>query len=94
MNRFDEAIEAVRQAIHINPDYFDAYGVLGSLYGQTKRYEESLDAFNHALSLDSRNADVYDGLGSAYEGEGRYAALPALMLMAIERWPLCGPLNS
>jgi lipoprotein NlpI len=72
MNRFDEAIDAVMHAIQINPDYFDAYGVLGSLYGQTKRYEESLDAFNHALRLDSRNADVYNGLGIAYYRLGRH----------------------
>ncbi len=72
-----KAIEAYKQAIHINPDYLSAYSGLGGVYFQLGNFVEAIEAFKKVIRINPNNASAYSILGGSYMGIGNY-------IMAIE----------
>ena len=46
--KLEESIEAYQQAIHIQPDYANAYNNLGVALQEQGRLEESIEAYQQA----------------------------------------------
>jgi len=70
--RFDEAEEAYRKAIELNPDTTSnvrAWLELGVLLGRAEKYEGALEAFSNSIRLDSTidNIAAYLGLATTYD---------------------------
>jgi tetratricopeptide (TPR) repeat protein len=64
--QFQEAIEALKKAIRIKPDYADAYYNLGNTYSESGSYKEAIVAFKQAIQIKPDFADAYNNLGIAY----------------------------
>ena len=69
---YEEALEAYRQALFLDPNNAHAYvGRSRSLQG-LKRYKEALVASEQALRLEPNNASAYIGKGNALDDLKRY----------------------
>jgi hypothetical protein len=66
LQRYSDAIEALRQAVRINPEFAQAWHNLGYAYVHLKRPNDGINAFRQALRINPENADVWFNLGVAY----------------------------
>ncbi len=66
-DRYEEAIEAYKQAISIDPDYANAYYNLGVAYGNLGKYKEAIASSRQAIRIDPDYANAYYNLGVAYD---------------------------
>ena len=71
LQRHEEALEAMNQALRLNPNYAEAYYDIGSDLAELQRYEEALEAMNQALHLAPTDAEAYHKKGIVLEGLGR-----------------------
>jgi tetratricopeptide (TPR) repeat protein len=70
------AIEALRQAVHLNPEFTDdfaddgftdnAVNRLGELYTDMKRWKEAIDLYQAAIKREPDNVARYAGLANVY----------------------------
>jgi len=71
LGRVEEASEAFKKVIVLNPNYADGFNNLGlSLQGQGK-LEEAIEAYNKALAIKPENAGFYYNMGNALQGKGK-----------------------
>jgi tetratricopeptide (TPR) repeat protein len=70
--RYQEAIEAYKQAIKLKPDYASAYNDLGCAYNDLGRHQEASEAFKQAIKLKPDYATANYNLGIACYALGRY----------------------
>jgi tetratricopeptide (TPR) repeat protein len=68
--QYDEAIEALRKAVELNPQNAAALNALGNVYSALNRYDEAQSAYEQAADLDPSSAKSFDGLGSVYTAIG------------------------
>jgi hypothetical protein len=79
LKRYNDAIEAYRQAIKIDPEHTMAWYGLGTAYVDLSRFNEAVDAFRQVVRIDPDNALSWYGLGLAYNLSGnKTAALGAV----------------
>jgi tetratricopeptide (TPR) repeat protein len=64
---YDEAIEASRQALHINLKDGGAWNNLGIAYVELKRSDDAIKAYRQALQIDPKDATVWNNIGVAYD---------------------------
>ena len=72
LGRYQDAVEAYKQAIKIKPDYADAHYYLGNAYDKLGRYQEAIEAFGQAIKIKPDYAEAHYNLGLAYGKLGRY----------------------
>jgi Flp pilus assembly protein TadD len=65
LNRYEEALTAFEQAIHLDPNYALAYIMKGWTLNNLKLYEEALAAYDQAIRLDPNYAVTYNNKGNA-----------------------------
>ena len=65
-NRLDWALEHLRKAIALHPDFFQAYNNLGTIYLRMGDYPEAEAAFLNAIEINPNSAMVYRNLGLTY----------------------------
>ena len=53
--KHEDAIEAFKEALKINPNYIPVYLNLGNAYGNTGRYEKSIAAYKEGIQLNPRH---------------------------------------
>src|SRR5579859_7447838 len=70
--RYEEALNAIEQAIRLDPYSAIAHVSKGNLLRKLKRYNEAFIAFVESLQVDPRFADAYHGKGHALYELGRY----------------------
>jgi tetratricopeptide (TPR) repeat protein len=67
LNRYNDAIEAHRQALSIDPENADAWYGLGNTYGNLDRYNEAIEAYRQVLRINPEYGFfAWNGLGDAY----------------------------
>ena len=72
LNREEEAIEAYRQVIALNPKYANTYYGLGNALSILNREEEAIGAYRQAIALEPKAAHHYNNLGNSFYSIGRY----------------------
>ena len=65
LKRYEEAIAAFDQALHLNPNDANAYCNKGYALAELKRYEEAIAAYDQALRLNPNYAAAYNNKGYA-----------------------------
>jgi serine/threonine protein kinase/Tfp pilus assembly protein PilF len=68
----DKAIQSLRAAISLDPNYWFDYCFLGRAYEQKGRLPEAIAAFQHGLTLED-NIELWSGLGHSYAVSGNRA---------------------
>ena len=84
--RFDEAIEAYREATRIKPELIEPHVVLASLLPQLGRKDEALDTFHEALRRVPENGPIWAQAMVIARGHGNYAQLLDWTAAAEARW--------
>ncbi|MCI0566202.1 tetratricopeptide repeat protein, partial [bacterium] len=71
LGRNEEAIEAYRQAVALDPKDAYPYNGLGSALSDLGRNEEAIEAYWQAVAIDPKDAYSWNGLGNALHALGR-----------------------
>ena len=64
---YDEAIDALDQALRINPSYEQAYYQKGLIYEEWDRRKEALEAYQKAVEINQNYNEARLGLASLYD---------------------------
>jgi Flp pilus assembly protein TadD len=73
LGRYQDAVEACKQAIRIKPDYAEAHCNLGVAYGKLGRYQDAIESYQQAIRIKpDYAADAYYNLGVVYSKFGRH----------------------
>jgi tetratricopeptide (TPR) repeat protein len=72
LRAYTKAVEAYKQAIHINPNDAIAYNNLGGAYMNLRLFKDAIEAFKQVIRIDPNNPGIYQGLGVAYYNFGLY----------------------
>jgi len=72
LGRYQDAIEAFKQAIGIKPDLAEAHCGLGFAYGELGRYQDAIESCKQAIRIKPDYASAHYNLGNAYGKLGRY----------------------
>ena len=59
----EESIQAYQQAIHVQPDYAEAYSNLGNVLREQGKLEESIEAYQQAIQIQPGSAETHNNLG-------------------------------
>ena len=70
--KHQEAIEAFKQAIRINPDYAEIHYNLGVAHGKSGMYKEAIEAYKQAIRINPDYSDAHTNLGVSYGRKGMY----------------------
>jgi tetratricopeptide (TPR) repeat protein len=71
LGRYQDAIDAYKQAIRIDPDYPEAHLNLGVAYCKLGRMQEAIEDFKEAIRGKPNYAEAYNNLGFVYDTLGR-----------------------
>ena len=66
LEQYEEAIEAYRQALRLQPEYADAWYNLGIAYGNLKKYGLAILAYEEAVRIEPEKASAWFNMGVAY----------------------------
>ena len=66
----EEAVQAYKKAIALNPQYAEAYNGLGVVQRGRRQFTEARQAFEKAIALNPQYAEAYKNLGFAYYVDG------------------------
>jgi tetratricopeptide (TPR) repeat protein len=72
LGRYQEALDAYKEALRLKPDYAEAWNNLGNAYSDLGRYQEAIQAYKEALRLKPDYAEAWNNLAVAYRDQGRY----------------------
>lgn len=70
--KIDEAIDAFKKAIYINPSYADAYFNLGNTLKDQNKPNSALEAYQKTLSLDPNYIKAYNMMGNTLQDLGKF----------------------
>lgn len=71
-NDYQKTIESLKKAIALNPNYTDAYYLLGLAYGAIGDNDSKIEAFQAIISINPKHTEAYQALGLAYGEKGDY----------------------
>ncbi|MEZ5429748.1 MAG: tetratricopeptide repeat protein [Verrucomicrobiales bacterium] len=90
---FDEAEQAYRKAIEIDPNFASPWNNLGNLLkNHLRRFDEAEQAYRKAIEIDPNFAYPHAGISDLYDTlqrpeESRHHALQAALLNPSDGWP-------
>jgi tetratricopeptide (TPR) repeat protein len=87
----DGTLPLVRRAIELDPDYADAYNLLGATRGTAGDVAAAREAFRTSLRLDPRDTVTYLNLAQLETAAGRSDAAADLFAEALSLDPNSGP---
>ena len=68
----NEAIDAYKKTILLNPNFADAYCNMGVALNQKGNVDEAIELYNKAISIMPDYADAYYNLGNALKDQGKF----------------------
>lgn len=72
LGRYNDTINALRQAQRLNPQIAETWSKLGAAYVKLSRYDAAVVAYRNALNRDPQAADIWGRLGAVYVRLNRY----------------------
>jgi tetratricopeptide (TPR) repeat protein len=71
---WDTAAVWLRQAVQIQPEFFEAYFLLGDVYLELGRLDEAVETYDRAIQLRPDDTNVHLKLGLAYIAKNNWNA--------------------
>ncbi len=72
MEQYEQAIEPLKRAIALQPDYFQAHNTLGATYLKLNQLDQAVDSFRRAIKIDERNYLPQLNLGITLNRQNKY----------------------
>ena len=72
INKLEDAIESLNQAIKIKPDFIQAYNGRGHLLVELNQLDAALENFNKAIEINPNYAEAYNNRGNILNKLNRY----------------------
>ncbi|GAB4276097.1 MAG: hypothetical protein Kow0029_17770 [Candidatus Rifleibacteriota bacterium] len=88
--KIDQAIEEVKKAIEIDPDFGQAFNKLGDYYLKKGQIKEAVDAYRKAIVLQPENENSHFDLGRTLAMLGQFDEALASLKKALELNPTHG----
>jgi len=85
--KFDEAIEAYKKSVTLNPKYGMAYNNLGSAYENIDDEDAALEAYKKAIEINSQHAEAQHNLGAILNQRGQIEEAKECYIQAIDAKP-------
>jgi type IV pilus assembly protein PilF len=82
--QLETALDEVKQAIAVKPDFAAAFNLRGLIYSNMGRDQLADESFSHALQLDPRDADTMHNYGWFHCQAGRYDVAEQLFERALK----------
>jgi tetratricopeptide (TPR) repeat protein len=77
--KLPEALSHLEKAVHLYPDYYEAYELMGTVYMDEQKWSDAEQALKRSIEVDAEYAPAYVALGATYNRQGKFAdALPLL----------------
>ncbi|MCI0664059.1 MAG: tetratricopeptide repeat protein, partial [Acidobacteria bacterium] len=70
--QYEQAIEPLKRAISIQPDYFRAHNDLGATYLKLNQLDSAIESFRRAIKIDGRNYMPRLNLGIALNRQNKF----------------------
>ncbi len=90
LERFPEAIEALKKAVAADPGDLANHNLLGFCYYKTRRHEKAVACFRRAVEIDPRSGIDWANLGSNLRDLGRIDEAVAMYRKALSLDPTLG----
>jgi tetratricopeptide (TPR) repeat protein len=85
--KFEEAIEAYKKAIEVEPDSYGAYNNMGSAYAELGKFEKAIKVCKKAIKIKPDKDQAYYNMGGAYAELGKFEKALEVCKKAIEVKP-------
>jgi tetratricopeptide (TPR) repeat protein/protein involved in polysaccharide export with SLBB domain len=85
--RLQEAVDAFKRAIEVDPKNGNSYYSLGNVYSEMGRWGDAVAAYRMAVHLNDKDVEAYNGLGIALSRRGVYVQAAAAFKRAIKLYP-------
>lgn len=85
--RYQDAIQAFREAIRLNPAFPLPWNSLGDVYSAVGDYNQAVEAYRQAIELDPDYAWPYNNLGLVYEKMRAYEQAISVYRQVLDRHP-------
>jgi superkiller protein 3 len=72
LREYQQAIDAIRKSLAIEPTNDRAYGVRGMALAAQGEHQSAEESYENGLKLKPENADLWNNLGELYVKIGRY----------------------
>lgn len=87
LDRIEEAVVALRQAVALDPKDITSIGNLGNALRKQKKPEEAIITYRKALAANPDNLDILNNLAVAYRGLGRNKEAIETLQAALKKKP-------
>ncbi len=84
LEKYDIALERLKEALRTDPNYGEAHNAIAVLYEQIGRTELAQEHYENALQLKPKNSDIHNNYGQFLCKLGRWQAADEHFLKAIE----------
>ena len=92
--QLDEALDQLKEAVHLKPDYAQAHNALGTAFEKKNQLEEAVGEFEQAMKLYPALVEAQGNLGAALYRAGRMPEARAQLEEAIARKPDYAPAHN
>ncbi len=88
LNYADKALQTIRKAVMVKPDYSAAYALMGMIFGkQMNLMDSSIFYLQKAIQVDPQNWEAYENMGVCYGVQKKYDEAIATLQKAIQMNP-------
>lgn len=70
--RLDEALDAAKRGLAVDPEAKELYNQLGGVYLDLYRHDEAIEMYQRYLALAPDEPNAHDSMGLVYQAVGRY----------------------
>jgi protein O-GlcNAc transferase len=72
LGRIDEAADAFREVVILNPQYAGGYSNLGTTFHEQGRLRDALKVYEKAIALQPDYAEAYSNMGNTFKELGKF----------------------
>ncbi|CAD8142579.1 unnamed protein product [Paramecium octaurelia] len=91
LSRLDEAMQYINQAIHLDPQFEDAYYLRGDIYRLEKNLEEALKNYEECVKLKTQKEDAVKNFDISLQCKIKYETLinKGILCLELSRYEEC-----